>query len=128
MARQVADSIISMRSADSKDMAQRFVQEFDMEPFRGYGASVGEVFRKLKRSKCQDPYKPASEQFNGSGSYGTMSTNLPCEPAMLSRRKLSGDPPETLRGGSPGGLRIFWLKSLANPDKIFKKNFFLHFF
>jgi len=70
MARQVADSIISMRSADSKDMAQRFVQEFDMEPFRGYGASVGEVFRKLKRSKCQDPYKPASEQFNGSGSYG----------------------------------------------------------
>ena len=74
MARQVADSIISMRSADSKDMAQRFVQEFDMEPFRGYGASVGEVFRKLKRSKCQDPYKPASEQFNGSGSYGTMST------------------------------------------------------
>ena len=76
MARQVADSIISMRSADSKDMAQRFVQEFDMEPFRGYGASVGEVFQKLKRSKCQDPYKPASEQFNGSGSYGTMSTNL----------------------------------------------------
>ena len=77
MARQVADSIISMRSADSKDMAQRFVQEFDMEPFRGYGASVGEVFRKLKRSKCQDPYKPASEQFNGSGSYGTMSIYLP---------------------------------------------------
>ena len=76
MARQVADSIISMRSADSKDMAQRFVQEFDMEPFRGYGASVGEVFRKLKRSKCQDPYKPASEQFNGSGSYGNMSTYL----------------------------------------------------
>ena len=53
---------------------------------------------------------------------------VPCGPAMLSRRKLSGDPPETLRGGSPGGLRIFWLKSLANPDKIFKKIFFLHFF
>ena len=37
---------------------------------------------------------------------------------MLSWWKLSGHPPETLRGG----LRIFWLKSLANPDKIFKKN------
>ena len=70
MARQVADSIIAMRSVDSKDMAKRFVQEYDNEPFRGYGASVGEVFRKLKQSRCQDPFKPASEQFNGSGSYG----------------------------------------------------------
>jgi len=70
MARQVADSIIAMRSVDSKDMAKRFVQEYDNEPFRGYGASVGEVFRKLKQAKCQDPFKPASEQFNGSGSYG----------------------------------------------------------
>ena len=32
------------------------------------------------------------------------------------------------RRPSAGGLRIFWLKSLANPEKIFKKNFFLHFF
>ena len=70
MARQIADSIISMRSVDSKDLAQRFVQEFENQPFRGYGASVGEVFHKLKKSKCQDPFKPASEQFNGSGSYG----------------------------------------------------------
>ena len=36
---------------------------------------------------------------------------------MLSRRKLSGDPPETPRGGSPD----FLAKSLANSDKIFKK-------
>ena len=35
---------------------------------------------------------------------------LPCEPSMLSRRKSSG--------GSPD----FLAKSLANPDKIFKKN------
>ena len=31
-------------------------------------------------------------------------------------------------GGLRGCLRIFWLKSLANPEEIFKKNFFLHFF
>ena len=37
---------------------------------------------------------------------------IPCEPAMLSRRKLSGDPPE------------FLAKSLVNPDKISKKDFF----
>ena len=34
---------------------------------------------------------------------------------MLSRRKLSGDPPETPPRGD------FLAKSLANPDKIFKK-------
>ena len=37
-------------------------------------------------------------------------------------------PAEIVRRPSAGGLRIFWLKSLANPDKIFKKIFFLHFF
>ena len=29
---------------------------------------------------------------------------IPCGPAMLSRRKSSGDPPETLRRGSPDFL------------------------
>ena len=37
---------------------------------------------------------------------------------MLSWQKLSGDPLETLRRGSPD----FLAKSLANPDKIVKKN------
>lgn len=70
MARQVADSILSMRSVDSKNMAERFVTEFYKEPHRGYGQSVGEVFKKLRSSECKDPFRPASEQFNGSGSYG----------------------------------------------------------
>ena len=30
---------------------------------------------------------------------------IPCGPAMLSWWKLYRDPPKTLRGGSPGGLR-----------------------
>ena len=38
-------------------------------------------------------------------------SHLPCGPAMLSRRKLSGDPPETLPGGSPD----FLAKSLVIP-------------
>ena len=36
---------------------------------------------------------------------------IPCGPAMLSRRKSSGDPPETLRRGSPD----FLAKSLVIP-------------
>lgn len=70
MARQVADSIIAMQKVDSKDLAERFVVEYFKERGRGYGQSVVEVFKKLKKSECQDPFKPASEQFNGSGSYG----------------------------------------------------------
>ena len=46
---------------------------------------------------------------------------------MLSRRKLSGDPSETLRGGGvSGGSPDILAKSLANPDKSF--NFFEMFF
>ena len=70
MARQVADSIITMKNVDSKDMAQRFVKEYFNEPGRGYGASVADVFKKLRKTECSDPFGPASEQFNGSGSYG----------------------------------------------------------
>ncbi|CAN8023888.1 unnamed protein product, partial [Ixodes persulcatus] len=35
-----------------------------------YGSAVRDVFRKLKNSNYADPYKPASEQFGGRGSYG----------------------------------------------------------
>ena len=70
MARQVAESIITMRSIDPNDMSQRFVKEYYNEPERGYGANVCDVFKKLKKTDCIEPFKPASEQFNGSGSYG----------------------------------------------------------
>lgn len=70
MARQIADSLISNKSVNPTNLAERFVHEYYKEPFRGYGQSVVEVFRKLKKSQCEDPYQPASEQFDGSGSYG----------------------------------------------------------
>ena len=35
---------------------------------------------------------------------GSIELHIPCGPAMLSRRKSSGDPPETLRRGSPDFL------------------------
>ena len=36
----------------------------------GYGAHVVDVFYKLQAQKFEDPFGPAKEQFNGSGSYG----------------------------------------------------------
>ena len=48
----------------------RFVSEYFAEPERGYGGSVGAVFRKLEQSDCSGPFGPAADQFDGQGSYG----------------------------------------------------------
>ncbi len=37
---------------------------------RGYGQHVVDVFEKLRAQKFADPFKPAKNQFNGTGSYG----------------------------------------------------------
>ena len=48
-------------------------------------------------------FPPADPYYAGLFQYTTGTVyrldSILCEPAMLSRRKLSGDPPETLRGG-----------------------------
>jgi len=73
MARQVALSLIDNNGLEVTDLAKRFVEEYKKEPRRGYGQSVGEVFRKLELTNfasTDEVFKPASEQFDGSGSYG----------------------------------------------------------
>ena len=73
MARQVALSIIEKKELDVRDLGKRFVAEYENEPWRGYGASVGQVFEKLEKTNFaseKEVFQPASEQFNGSGSYG----------------------------------------------------------
>ena len=65
MARQVAKSLIKSSGYSASDMAERFTNEYFEEPSRGYGRGVVDVFVKLFEEKCQDPYKPAREQFDG---------------------------------------------------------------
>jgi len=48
----------------------RFVDEFYAHPRRGYGSSVTDVFKALKREDCKDPYGPGRLQYAGRGSYG----------------------------------------------------------
>lgn len=66
----ICKCLIDKPAVDFKHMASLFVQKYYKEPKRGYGANVVQVFDKLRQSKLQDIYKPASEQFCGSGSYG----------------------------------------------------------
>jgi len=70
MARQIAASFIHHKTFVYKDLAEKFSQEYFREPWRGYGGSVVDVFNKLKAQRYEQPFKPAAEQFNGSGSYG----------------------------------------------------------
>ncbi|XP_056004434.1 ADP-ribosylhydrolase ARH3-like [Ostrea edulis] len=70
MARSVAKSLIEKKGLDPKHMAQMFSEEYFKEPYRGYGGSIITVFSKLQESSYVDPYKPAAQQFDGSGSYG----------------------------------------------------------
>lgn len=48
----------------------RFVDEFYAHPRRGYGSSVTDVFKALKREDCKDPFGPGRLQYAGRGSYG----------------------------------------------------------
>lgn len=72
MTKCVAKSFVSQGCLDEKDLAKRFVTEFysDRRRANTYGQHVVDVFHKLRALKFADPFKPASEQFNGTGSYG----------------------------------------------------------
>lgn len=68
----LAKSLLAKRRFDALDVAKRFTTEyFENEALVSeYGNAVRDVFRKLKNSNYEDPYKPAQEQFGGRGSYG----------------------------------------------------------
>jgi len=90
MARQISLSFIEHKKLDSKEIARSFSSEYFAEPWRGYGGSVVEVFDKLRSSKCEDPFKPASEQFEGSGSYGN-GAGMRAHPIALACAKYGPD-------------------------------------
>jgi poly(ADP-ribose) glycohydrolase ARH3 len=66
----MAESFVACKKFDAQDMAKRFTEEFFRQPKRGYGSNVVDVFYALKESEYEDPFGPAKNQFNGTGSYG----------------------------------------------------------
>ncbi|XP_026470663.1 poly(ADP-ribose) glycohydrolase ARH3-like [Ctenocephalides felis] len=70
MTKCIAHSLISQKTLNQRDLAQRFVKEYYAEPRRGYGKAVVDVFHKLRISNFEDPVAPAKNQFSGFGSYG----------------------------------------------------------
>lgn len=70
MMKVLARSLIEQPDIDYNHIVKEFVKEYYRDPKRGYGQNVQDVFKKLRATKFVDIYKPAAEQFNGSGSYG----------------------------------------------------------
>lgn len=70
MTKCVMQTLISKSDIDQKFLAKKFIAEYFIEPNRGYGEAVVEVFEKLRKTKCENPTEPAHEQFGGSGSFG----------------------------------------------------------
>ncbi|CAK8681191.1 ADP-ribosylhydrolase ARH3-like isoform X2 [Clavelina lepadiformis] len=72
MAHELAKSLVENGKFVAKDVASKFTKTFfTSPPCRYYGESVRTVFEKLqKASPFSDPFGPASEQFDGQGSYG----------------------------------------------------------
>lgn len=70
MTKSVAQCLIDKPAIDFTHLARLFVIEYFKEPKRGYGQNVVDVFHKLRKDKFVNIFKPASEQFGGSGSFG----------------------------------------------------------
>ena len=63
----VAESLISARGFDGKNMAQTFIKNYELEPFRGYGPGPPRIFRLIKAGTAWDE---AAQGLYRSGSYG----------------------------------------------------------
>lgn len=70
MTRCLARSLIENKGFNASDLARRYTTEYFDQPKRGYGQNVVDVFHALKKNNFEDPFGPAKDQFQGSGSYG----------------------------------------------------------
>lgn len=69
MAWDIAESLIAKKTFVAKDMAKKFADSY-FKKNRGYGMFIRYVFKEWRDTKYKDVYKPSTEQFNGTGSYG----------------------------------------------------------
>lgn len=64
----VAASLAAVGGLDCDEMAARFVENYEAEPWRGYGAGPPQVFAAMRRGMSWR--EAAANLFGGSGSYG----------------------------------------------------------
>ena len=67
MAIGVAESLIENKGFNGEHMANTFIGNYDLEPYRGYGPGPPRIFRMIKGGEAWDK---AAEKLYGGGSYG----------------------------------------------------------
>lgn len=70
MTKVVAKALLSPQADYQKSLAVDFVKEYFKNQKRGYGEGISNLFQKWKRNKFEGYMETASDQYNGSGSYG----------------------------------------------------------
>lgn len=63
----VAESLIENKGFDGEHMAHRFIENYDREPWRGYGPGPPRVFRMIEAG---EPWDRAAQSLYQGGSYG----------------------------------------------------------
>ena len=81
----------------------RFTGEYFANPYRGYGASVTMVFKKLKMNNYKNVFTPAQQQFHGQGSFGNGAA-MRTSPAALVGYRDDQKLVEVSKSGAMGGL------------------------
>lgn len=67
MAIGTAESLVTCRAFDGRHMAERFIDNFDQEPWRGYGPGPPRIFKKIKAGA---PWDRVAEDIYPGGSFG----------------------------------------------------------
>ena len=95
---------------------------------------MGEVFAKLKITDCVEPFKPGSEQFNGSGSYGNgaamrvgpigLFSSLESDNIVQNvtkSAKITHAHPDAINGAVLQAASVMWALESIHPKDISKK-------
>jgi poly(ADP-ribose) glycohydrolase ARH3 len=83
-----AESLAACGGFDGPDLARRFVDAHDREPWRGYGAGPPQVFAAIRDGAAWD--EPARALFGGSGSYGNGGAMRAAPAGLLRYRDIRG--------------------------------------
>ncbi len=84
-----AESLLRCRGFDGEDMARTFVQNYEREPYRGYGPGPPRIFRMIRDGI---PWDEASQRLYRGGSFGNGSAMRVAPIGVF-----YGDNPEVLR-------------------------------
>jgi len=69
----VAESLVATKGFDGRDMARRFIENYTLEPWRGYGPGPPRVFRLIRSG---EPWDTAATWLYGGGSFGKALSSL----------------------------------------------------